>query len=130
MSAEQRFVPAYQVDASDEGGVRGRCTFDPFYVGTSDESIQLGSVHGGAIALLFDEVLGWLSLREGKVRTRTAYLKVSFRSIARVSVELTFAGWTHRVEGRKQFILGELRDGETVVADIEALYVTPKEWVT
>lgn len=128
--SEQRFVPAYEVDFMDEDRVRGRCTFGPFYMGNGEESKQLGSVHGGAIALLFDEVLGWISLRGGKVRTRTAYLKVNFRSMAKVSTELAFAGWTDRIEGRKQFIVGELKDGPTVVAEIEALFVTPKEWHT
>ncbi|MEU2007139.1 PaaI family thioesterase [Rhodococcus sp. NPDC019627] len=128
--SQQRFVPAYEVDFMDEDRVRGRCTFGPFYMGNGEESKQLGSVHGGAIALLFDEVLGWISLRGGKVRTRTAYLKVNFRSMAKVSTELAFAGWTDRIEGRKQFIFGELKDGPTVVAEIDALFVTPKEWHT
>jgi len=125
-----KLVPSFEVDFRDDDSVRGRCSFAPFYMGNGEESRRLGSVHGGAIALLFDDMLGWISLRGGTVRTRTAYLKVNFRSMAKVSTEMTFFGWTDTVEGRKQLIRGELKDGDVLVADAEALFVTPKEWNT
>jgi acyl-coenzyme A thioesterase PaaI-like protein len=128
LDAVQRMVPHYEVDERDDDHVAGRVTFGSFYAGSGLDSVEVGSVHGGAIALLFDEVLGWISLRGGKTRTRTAYLKVDFRSGALVGEPLQFTGWTDVVEGRKQVIRGRLMNGSTVVADIESLYVTPREW--
>jgi len=127
-SSGQRLVPGYQIDLKEDDRVEGRVVFPPFYMGNGDESHELRSVHGGAIALLFDELLGWISLRGGRVRSRTAYLHVNFRAMARVDVELTFSGRTDRVEGRKQFLVGQLKDGDTVLADVESLFVTPREW--
>jgi hypothetical protein len=124
----QRMVPDYDVDEQDDDHVSGRVMFGSFYAGSGLDSAEVKSVHGGAIALLFDEVLGWISLRGGTVRTRTAYIKVDFRSGARVNEQLQFSGWTDTVEGRKQLIRGRLTNGDVVVADVESLYVTPREW--
>jgi hypothetical protein len=127
-SPGQRFIPPYVVDSRTGDSVDGHCTFGPFFLGSDDESEQLGSVHGGALALMFDDALGYVAVRGGTVRTRTAYLHINYRSTARVGSELRFRGWVDRVEGRKQFIAGQLKDGETVVADVESLFVTPKAW--
>lgn len=46
-------------------------------------------------------MLGLISLRNGAVLTRTAYLHVNFRSMAKVGSELEFEGWLDRAEGLK-----------------------------
>lgn len=111
----QTLVPGVQVDRWDEESVDGRVTFRPFY-------LAIGTVHGGAIALLFDELLGRLTFI-GPL-ARTAYLHVNYRSGTPIEQELTFSARISRREGRKIWITGEIRDGDTVCADAEALFLT------
>jgi acyl-coenzyme A thioesterase PaaI-like protein len=96
---------------------RGRVWFRQFHHGAN------GAAHGGAIALLFDELLGTLSNSDGRPAARTAYLTTNFRRIARIGVELRYEATIDRVEGRKVFSSGRLTDGEHLVADAEALFV-------
>ncbi len=118
----EELVPDYTVDTADPRSVSGRVTFPSFYLGSR------GAVHGGAIVLLFDEILGQMSLKGGSARTRTAYLKADFRAIAPIERELTFRGWTAREEGRKLFLAGELRADGVLAAEAEALYVILHPW--
>ncbi|MBY8858649.1 PaaI family thioesterase [Nocardia sp. CA2R105] len=112
------FLPDHVVDGLDAESVRGRVTFADFYHGS------LGVVHGGATALLFDHVLGLVSLGGGRDETRTAYLHVDYRAMAPLGEELTFSGGIDRVDGRKVFLAGELCRGDVVVAQAQALFVT------
>ncbi|MTB88542.1 PaaI family thioesterase [Aeromicrobium senzhongii] len=81
------------------------------------------AVHGGAVSLLFDEVLGILaSLAAGGI-TRTAYLHTDYRALTPIDTELQAAAWIDRVEGRKWFVRGEIRHGDTVCAEGEGLFL-------
>lgn len=83
--------------------------------------------HGGAIGLLFDSVLGTASwLLTGGPYQRTAYLHVNYRSIVPIERELQLETWISRTEGRKIFVETTLRDGDTLLADGEALFVVLK----
>ena len=84
-----------------------------------------GAAHGGTIPLIFDEILGRLST-SGGARRRTAYLKVDFRSVTPVNRELTIEGHLERSEGRKFWVAGSLRDGQTLCAQAEGLWVELK----
>ncbi|MBV9508760.1 MAG: hypothetical protein JO303_00585, partial [Caulobacteraceae bacterium] len=59
--------PLTDID-SDESSVSATVYFGRRYLGGN------GAVHGGALPLLFDEVLGQLSNIGGRSRARTAYL--------------------------------------------------------
>jgi acyl-coenzyme A thioesterase PaaI-like protein len=54
---------------------------------------------------------------------RTAYLTVNFRQVVPVGVSMRFEASVDRVDGRKRFVTGRLYDGETLLADGEALFV-------
>ncbi len=113
----QTFLPPIQVDAYDEEHLEARVTFTRFYLGSN------GAAHGGAIALLFDDLLGQLANGPGQPRARTAYLRTDFRSIVPIDKELVVTGRTARVEGRKIFIDGEIRDGRRVLSEATGLFV-------
>jgi acyl-coenzyme A thioesterase PaaI-like protein len=83
-------------------------------------------VHGGVLPLLFDEVLGRAAASHGRERIRTAYLNVAFKALTPLDSELTVRGWVDRVEDRKLFVRGELRDGEVLCAEAEGLFVALK----
>ncbi|CAM3485178.1 PaaI family thioesterase [Dermacoccus barathri] len=98
----------------------GSVRFGTFHVG--ENSV----VHGGAICLLFDDVLGALALEAELDPSRTAYLTVNFRSVAPVDETLTVTATVDRIEGRKQFIRGSLWAGERLCAEAEGLWVALK----
>ena len=113
----QALVPVVHLDEQDERHAAGRVTFGRFYLGRN------GAAHGGAIPLVFDDVLGRLAGAGGRSPSRTAYLHVNYRAITPVGRELQVTARFDREEGRKRFLSGELRDGGTLCADVEGLFV-------
>ncbi len=110
-------VPAQLETAGDE--VDGVVRFRRFHLGRN------GAVHGGAVALMWDSVLGFAAFRLTRShKQRTAYLHVNYRKIAPIDKELQVDARVDRTEGRKIFVTGRLLDGETVLCDAEALFVT------
>jgi acyl-coenzyme A thioesterase PaaI-like protein len=83
-----------------------------------------GAAHGGAIAMLFDSLLGFTAAKLTRSPyQRTAYLHVNYRKIAPVEKELQLDAGIERIDGRKMFVEGRLTDGDTLLADGEALFV-------
>ena len=103
--------------AESDDRVEGRVTFRPFHLGGN------GAAHGGTLPLLFDEVLGRLANSRGQPVARTAFLKVNFRNVTPIGTELHVEGSLDRIEGRKRWASGRLFNGETLIADAEALFV-------
>ncbi len=116
----QTMSPCWVVESGDVQQVRGRVRFGRFYLGGN------GAVHGGAIPLLFDEVLGQLANSGGRARARTAFLHVDFRSITPIEKTLQVRGWFVREEGRKRLLRAELRNGAVLCAEAEGLFVALK----
>jgi acyl-coenzyme A thioesterase PaaI-like protein len=107
------FIPV----AGDHLGVEGRVTFGRYFLGGG------GAVHGGAIPLLFDEVVGRLANSGGRAPSRTAYLHTDFRSITPVGEELVVKAWFVSEEGRKRILRAELTHGDTLCAEAEGLFI-------
>ncbi|WP_193043151.1 PaaI family thioesterase [Mycolicibacterium baixiangningiae] len=106
---------------TDDGRIAGEATFRRFYLGRN------GAAHGGAVALLFDSVLGYTAYKLTQSRyQRTAFLHLNYRNIAPVEKTLRVEAGINRIEGRKIFVEGRLLDGDTVLADAEALFVRLK----
>lgn len=114
----QVMAPAFVLTDRHQDGVEGSVTFGRYFLGGN------GAVHGGAIALLFDEVLGRLSDTCGRPPGRTAYLNTSFRAVTPVGRELRMRAWFESESGRKRVLRGELFDGTTLCADAEGLFVS------
>ncbi|ROO85426.1 hypothetical protein EDD29_2970 [Actinocorallia herbida] len=114
----QTFVPVYAVDHCDATSLRGRVTFGRHYLG------RASAVHGGAITLLFDALLGHLANSSGtRPPSRTAYLNTSFRAITPIETELHFELDYTREEGRKRFAHGRLLHDTTLCSEFEGLSV-------
>ncbi len=105
----------------DDGRIHGWARFARFHLGRN------GAVHGGCLGMLFDTLLGLSAviLTESR-RQRTAYLKIDYRHIVPIEKELQFDAGVDRVEGRKIFVSGRLTDGDTLLAEAEALFVRLK----
>jgi hypothetical protein len=113
----QAMTPVFVPERGDAKGIAGRVTFGRFYLGGN------GAVHGGALPLLFDDVLGHLANTGGRSRSRTAYLHVDYRSIAPVGAELALSAWFESEEGRKRLLRGTIRYGDVLCAEAEGLFV-------
>ncbi|NLH52801.1 MAG: PaaI family thioesterase [Bacteroidales bacterium] len=88
-----------------------------------------GIVHGGAIAAVFDECMGALTLINNQAAF-TASLKIDY--ISPLPVESLFYVESHlqKTERRKIFITGQLFDeNQKLYAQAEGLYVIPKNEV-
>jgi acyl-coenzyme A thioesterase PaaI-like protein len=106
---------------ADDGRIRGWARFARFHLGRN------GAVHGGALGMLFDSVLGLTAaVLTGSRRQRTAYLKIDYRNIVPIEKELQFYAGIDRVDGRKIFVSGRLSDGDTLLTEAEALFVRLK----
>jgi acyl-coenzyme A thioesterase PaaI-like protein len=113
----QTMSPKFVVTGGDGDSVHGTVTFGNYYLGGG------GAAHGGAIPLMFDEVLGRLATTGGRRAARTAYLHTDFRSITPIGRELDVRGWFVSEAGRKRVLRGELKNGDTLCAEAEALFV-------
>lgn len=113
----QTMSPCFIPIAGDRETVMGTVTFGRYFLGGG------GAVHGGAIPLLFDEVLGRLASSDGRAPARTAYLHTDFRSITPVGAELAVRAWFVSEQGRKRILRAELTHGATVCAEAEGLFI-------
>ena len=111
----QSLVPVLEVDEWTADVVRGRFELGRFYLGRR-------AAHGGAVALLFDDILGRLANTDRSL-CRTAYLHVNYRALTPIGEPLRLEARVDRIEGRKRFITGVVTHGNTVTADAESLFV-------
>ena len=103
---------------TEEGRIHGWARFARFHLGRN------GAVHGGALGMLFDTVLGLTaSVLTGNPRQRTAYLKINYRHIVPIEKKLQIDAGVDRVDGRKIFVSGRLSDGDTLLTEADALFV-------
>ncbi|WP_050787663.1 PaaI family thioesterase [Rhodococcus jostii] len=114
----QAFIPAIEYDRLEDGRVAGRVEFSSFHLGGN------GAAHGGAIPLLFDDVLGRMVNHDQTSVARTANLSVDYRNVTPVGRDLEVQAWIEREEGRKTYARGELWDGQVLCAEARGLFVT------
>jgi acyl-coenzyme A thioesterase PaaI-like protein len=106
---------------TDDGRIEGTAQFRRFHLGRNS------AAHGGAVAQLFDGLLGYTAFTlSGSRAQRTAYLHVDYRKIALVEKELQVDARIDGIEDRKIFVSGRLCDGAAVVAEAHALFVKLK----
>lgn len=110
-------VPA-NLTITEDRRVAGDALFRRFHLGRN------GAAHGGAVALLFDSLLGYtaFSLTDGRAQ-RTAYLHVDYRRIVPVEKQLQVDAGIDKTDGRKIFVSGRILDGSEVLAEGHALFV-------
>lgn len=105
---------------------------DGTLVGRADLGARLegppGLLHGGMIALLFDEVLGWAAAR-AHAHGMTAQLEITYRRAVPLDVEIVIVARTTGHEGRKVWVEATLAAAEspdTTLATAKALFVRPR----
>ena len=96
--------------------VHGRAVVDTRFAGPPY------TVHGGVVALIFDELLGNTNYCNG-LGAMTGTLSVRYQRPTPLDRELVLAGWVDRVEGRKIFTRGTIAcDGE-ITASAEGIFL-------
>ena len=113
----QLVVPPATIEHVDDVRIECSVTFTRHYLGGN------GAVHGGALPLLFDDILGRFAQIGGRPIARTAYLHVDYRSITPVGKPLRLAGEIVSEQGRKRLVRATLEDGDTLCAEAEGLFV-------
>jgi len=81
-----------------------------------------GYVHGGWVALAFDEALGMANAISG-TPGMTARLTVRYRKPTPLRTRLHLHARTERVDGRRITTVATLRAGDSVTAEAEGLFV-------
>jgi len=96
--------------------MRGTTVLGALYGGPPD------SIHGGIIALVFDELLGSTNVCLG-MGAFTGTLSVRYERTTPVGRELALEAWLDRVEGRKVFTKGTISDAGGVTARAEGIFI-------
>lgn len=108
----------WRMERFDDDGIRSIVRFRRAHLGGHS------AAHGGMIAQLFDEHLGWIVFSGGHPIARTAYLKVDYRKVTPLDADLVLDGWIDRVAGRKIHVAARLSEPDgTPLAECEALMV-------
>lgn len=83
------------------------------------------AVHGGVIALVFDELLGTLgALRD--IGGFTGTLSIRYQSLTPIGKTIRMRAWIDRREGRKCFIKGTMQHDDRICAEAEGIFIRPK----
>jgi acyl-coenzyme A thioesterase PaaI-like protein len=104
-------------EPTGESHIEGEITFGPAYEGPP------GHCHGGWIAAMFDELLGFAQMAPGF----TAYLKVDYRAPTPLNRELAVRGWVDSVDGRKRVSRGTCSLDGVLLAEAEGLFIAPRD---
>jgi acyl-coenzyme A thioesterase PaaI-like protein len=101
------------------GVVHGEVVFAPQYNGPP------GAVHGGVIALVMDELLGYVNVAN-QVGAFTGSLSIRYLAMTPVGAPIHMHARTERIDGRKVFARGEMRHGDTLTAEAEGIFIRPQ----
>jgi acyl-coenzyme A thioesterase PaaI-like protein len=82
-----------------------------------------GCVHGGFLAMAFDELLGYAQAESGNPGM-TAHIEVDFRAPSPLGTELVFRARCDRVEGRKIHVSADLHHGDQLCAQARAIFIS------
>jgi acyl-coenzyme A thioesterase PaaI-like protein len=102
----------------DERGVHS-----DFHLGAAYEGPP-GSVHGGVLSLVLDQMLGQAAGAGGKPGM-TATLTLTYRRRTPLG-DLSSRAWIERAEGYKTWARGEICGPEGVTVEAEGLFILPK----
>jgi Thioesterase superfamily len=108
-------APPVVVESAD-GGLVGRAWFDYPYEGPPT------CVHGGVIAMVFDEVLGAANIAAG-CPGMTGTLTIRYRKPTPLRTALRVEARCVRRQGRKIFSQGAIYDEDAVTAEAEGVFI-------
>jgi len=82
-----------------------------------------GRAHGGVVAALIDETMG-VVLSIAEVLAFTAQLDITYRAPTPIGHPIRVTAWLTKHEGRKLSIEAKVEDGETLIANATALFIS------
>jgi len=82
-----------------------------------------GYLHGGFVALAFDELLGMVTVFTGQGGL-TGKLSVRYRRPTPLNQELCLRAWVDHRQGRRMTAKGTIHAGDELTAEAEGLFVT------
>jgi acyl-coenzyme A thioesterase PaaI-like protein len=88
-----------------------------------------GRAHGGMVASLFDEVMGFALWMEA-IPGYTAWLRVDYRAAMPLAEPLELRARVMGRDGRKVFLTGTATHDGRVLAEAEGLFVIPRDHAT
>lgn len=100
----------------EDGSIHANVTADWSHEGPFD------SVHGGVIALLFDQLLALAQRIEG-MRGYTGTLNIRYNKLTPLHRPLHLVARILRIDGRKKFVTGEIWDGDVCTAQCEGIFI-------
>ena len=103
----------------DGDRMRGRLILGAPYAGPP------GCVHGGVVALIFDELLGCVNVSQG-YGAFTGTLTVRYERMTPIEAPLTLESWIDRVERRKIYTHGTISHEGVVTARAEGIFISTK----
>jgi acyl-coenzyme A thioesterase PaaI-like protein len=113
-------APPVSLRVVDDGTVamhiEGEVSFGPAYEGPP------GHVHGGFVAAMFDELLGFAQMGPGFTGTLT----IRYRKPTPLNRILSLHASVERVEGRKRFIHGSCELEGVLLAEADGLFIAPR----
>lgn len=81
-----------------------------------------GLVHGGSIALVFDELFTQTVVMN-ELGAMTGTLTVRYRRGTPIREPLELEGWVDRADGRKVFVRGEMRHRGVMTAEADGVFI-------
>jgi acyl-coenzyme A thioesterase PaaI-like protein len=109
-------APPVMVETDGEGGLRGSAWFDYQYEGPPT------CVHGGVIALVFDELLGAANIAAG-CPGMTGTLTIRYRRPTPLRTDLRLEARCTGRQGRKITTRGAILLGDELLAEAEGLFI-------
>ncbi len=83
------------------------------------------AVHGGVIALVFDELMGCLGAMRD-IGGFTGTLTIRYNSLTPIGKPIRMRSWLERTEGRKIFIKSSMHVGDRLCSEAEGIFIRPK----
>jgi acyl-coenzyme A thioesterase PaaI-like protein len=116
---DRGMAPVFTIASQTDRQLAGQVSFPPRFQGFS-------AVHGGFIAVLFDELLGHHANSVTSVPaavSRTASLTVTYRALTPIDQSLACSAELVRRDGRKLWMRGALHHDGNVLATAEGLWI-------
>ena len=83
--------------------------------------------HGGIVAGIFDDLLGFLLVLQGTVAF-TAYLTVNYHQATKLGELLRFEAWVDRVDDKKLFLSAECHSGGQLITSSNGLFIDASQY--
>ena len=113
-------APPLRLTIAEDRSIEGRVTFDEQYNGP-----PFDTAHGGVLAMVYDELLAMAAyVTHGG--GMTGRLTVHYRRPTPLFTPITVRAWLAEADGRKFTVRGEMRAGDQLCTEGEALFIQPR----